>query len=812
MFDERRRLSSLQALGAIGAPSSPQLDKITAIAAEMFGCPYSAVTLVTADRQHFKSAQGLDLTDSPRDWSFCQHTIGLARDNCLVIGDATGDQRFAGSPLVTQSPAIRFYAGAPVQCPDGVNIGALCVFDDAPRTSFSDDDGRRLTMLARLATDALASQQRAIGAEDAFEAAMAGYKLLAENAYDMVTRVSLAGDLQYVSPASFELIGYRPEEVTGRKSLEFIAPEDHETVSAFAARLPRATTQSRLEYRLIHKAGHKVWVESRPKLVRDPSTDAAVAFTDVVRDITERKVLEASIRASEARYRNLTESSRDLIVRWSLEGVVEYASPSVRTIGYEPDEVIGKVAYAFIHPDDVSTVVERLKALATTPDDQRPARGVEVRMRRADGGYVWMEGNGSVLRGPEGQIIGFANQLRDSTSRRELEQSLREAQALAEQASEAKSEFLANMSHELRTPLTSIIGYSDLLSKAAELGQGSRQYVDRVSRAAQSLLSTVNDLLDFSKLEAGQVDVRPRAIDPLLMIRETLELFRWQADDKGLTLSVAAPHPLPAAITLDPDRLRQILVNLVGNAVKFTEVGGVTAEVSYDSAESLLRLGVRDTGPGIAPQDADRLFSRFYQVDPSRSRSHAGTGLGLAICKGLTELLGGRISVTSLPGEGSRFSVDLPAPVANPAGLSPVAEPGRSEGDSLERLRILVADDNEANRQLLRVMLESIGGEVAEAVDGADAIARAAVWPADLILMDYRMPGIDGADALQAIRAAPGPNQTTPAIAVTADAYGDQHSRLLALGFDDVASKPLQPQQLIEQICNLVNSSSATQH
>ncbi len=373
----------------------------------------------------------------------------------------------------------------------------------------------------------------------------------------------------------------------------------------------------------------------------------------------------------------------------------------------------------------------------------------------------------------------------------------RAARAEAETAAAVKGEFLANMSHELRTPLTSVVGFTRLAAEQTDLSPLSRTYIDRVGEASRALLCAVNDILDFSKLEAGQVSLRPEPVALHGLLSGTLELFMPQAAAKDLTLRLLDTTPHGLVVAADPDRLRQVLLNLVGNAVKFTTVGEVTLCADYDEDAGRLMLEIVDTGPGISPDHIGRLFQRFSQVDGGLNRNHGGTGLGLAICKGIVEAMGGDISAASIIGEGSCFSVIIPAPRAEGAEAAP-----SGEGVAITRpgVRVLVADDHAANRELVRLFLAGIGAEVIEAADGEAAVELAAGHPFDVILMDLRMPGLDGVGALARIRAQDGPNLATPVLAFTADAESASDNRLQAVGFDGVVAKPVDPGQLIAEV------------
>ncbi len=351
------------------------------------------------------------------------------------------------------------------------------------------------------------------------------------------------------------------------------------------------------------------------------------------------------------------------------------------------------------------------------------------------------------------------------------------------------------MSHEIRTPLTAVIGFSGLLTQRPELDELSRRFVQRVSSAGQALLAIVNDILDFSKLEAGQVEIAPRPVSPLTVAQDALALFAPQADEKGLWLECDAEGLLPDMVMIDSDRVRQVLLNLIGNAVKFTDLGSVRLVVAYEAKAERLCVRVEDTGAGMSADQLEKLFQRFSQVDASSTRKHGGTGLGLAICKGLTEAMGGGIAATSVQGAGSVFSFHIAAPIAAAQVEAEAVDMAGLRG--LDGVRVLVVDDNLVNRELARTVLENMGAEVGEAASGQAAVEAAALQPFDCILMDLRMPGLSGADALREIRAAPGPNQNVPILAFTADA---DRNVLGHHDFDGLVSKPILALDLVRAV------------
>jgi signal transduction histidine kinase/CheY-like chemotaxis protein/HPt (histidine-containing phosphotransfer) domain-containing protein len=366
------------------------------------------------------------------------------------------------------------------------------------------------------------------------------------------------------------------------------------------------------------------------------------------------------------------------------------------------------------------------------------------------------------------------------------------------EAAEAKSRFLANVSHEIRTPMNGIVGMARLLQETS-LGRDQREYADIIVSSARALLRIIDDLLDISKVEAGAFDLEALDFEPRRVVDEVVRLLRPEAESKRLALSATVDPAVPKEARGDPGRLRQALVNLVGNAVKFTESGAVTvlAEAAEETAEGwVLRFEVRDTGIGIDAAAQERLFKPFSQADSSTTRRFGGTGLGLAISRRLIELMGGRIEVTSAPGAGSTFAFTVrlarPAGAAAAAAPSPLAAPGARRG------RVLVAEDNEVNQKVTAVMLDRLGFDADVAGSGDEAVAAAQRRRYDVILMDGQMPGMDGFEATARIRAFEGPVRRTPIVALTASAMRGDRERYLEAGMDDYVAKPMTPEQLAE--------------
>ncbi|MDE2486606.1 MAG: response regulator [Alphaproteobacteria bacterium] len=379
----------------------------------------------------------------------------------------------------------------------------------------------------------------------------------------------------------------------------------------------------------------------------------------------------------------------------------------------------------------------------------------------------------------------------------------------ARRANRAKSNFLATMSHEIRTPMNGVLGMAQLL-KRDEVDPAQSERIEVLIESGEHLLSILNDILDVSKIDAGRLDINAEPEDVRLLLERLVGFWGPRADEKGVALRLKVSESVPAGMLVDALRLRQILFNLVGNALKFTDQGmvEVVAEAAANGEGAvLLYLAVRDTGLGIAPQDLPKLFDRFSQADDSEMRRFGGTGLGLAIAKQLTELMGGRIWAESTPGEGSTFRIKLPLAVADLAARTPAA--ASEEAEVPTGLRVLAVDDNAVNLLVLEQMLTTFGAHVAKASSGREALEALAAEAFDIVLLDIQMPEMTGIEVLERLRGAAGPNRHAPVVALTADVTSGGRERYFELGFTEHAAKPIQIQDVLETIARALTATEA---
>ena len=510
---------------------------------------------------------------------------------------------------------------------------------------------------------------------------------------------------------------------------------------------------------------------------------AAAGFKQMMTSRRSFLDAQAALTASEAGYRILADNVTDVISRHRPEGGMSYISPSAkRVFGWEPEEIIGK-ARDNIRPEDMP----RLIGAITTARETGEPQTIDYRIVHADGRELWVES--SIVAFGAGELVMTS---RDITARKALEADLVAAARRAESSGAAKADFLANMTHELRTPLTAIIGFSEVLGRSTGLDEAQTRQVALIREASDTLLGIVNSVLDYSKLEAGGLEFDSHPFDPAVMARSVLGMVEQQAAHKGLRLTLDAADAAGGLLG-DGPRLGQVLLNFLSNAVKFTACGGVHVRLTRKKHGDLqrLRVEVRDTGPGIAPDKIGALFERFTQADATISRQYGGTGLGLAIARRIIEGMNGRISASSRPGQGATFWFELDLPAAD---LAPALEAPASH--DLDRpLRLLLVEDNPVNRELVAALLAPFDVDITEAHDGLQGLNAVRTGGFDLVLMDMQMPVMDGLTATRAIRQLPIPQP--PIIAMTANVLPDQIQRCREAGVDDHLGKPINTAALL---------------
>jgi PAS domain S-box-containing protein len=544
-----------------------------------------------------------------------------------------------------------------------------------------------------------------------------------------------------------------------------------------------------VEYRIFSRNGRLYWLLDRGQRI-DAENNTTLTVGTIL-NITP-------LRETERRFRDVVDAAGEFI--WEVDASGHYTYLSERVVdvlGYPIEKLIGHHPLSFVPPEDMEAFREEWKKIS---EEQRIFRNFEHRMVHGDGQIIWLSHNGVPVSNMAGQAVGYRGAGLDITARKFFEQELIREKDAAQAADRAKSEFLAVMSHEIRTPLNSVLGFADLLTDTT-LDTLQKEHVEMIRRSGDALLMLLNDILDFSRIESGMMTLQPTAVEIRKCLSDVADLYRATAQAKGVTIRVEVDKDVPNALCTDTGRLRQILLNLIGNAVKFTPAGGVVITAKRGSKDPEdgrfpLLVEVADSGIGISPDRIGRLFKPFSQADSSTTRLFGGTGLGLVICKRLAELLGGDVCLQKSSPSGSVFALELPlvtVPVATGSDENaPLGTMQECAADAT--LRVLVVEDNPVNSLLTRRMLNSLGVSCDSLPNGLAVVEAYEKQPYEVIFMDLQMPVMDGLEATGRIRKFESLHPEIPQayiIALTADVMSGDRQRCLAAGMNDYLSKPL---------------------
>ncbi|MGD8472720.1 MAG: PAS domain S-box protein [Anaerolineae bacterium] len=616
------------------------------------------------------------------------------------------------------------------------------------------------------------------------------YEALFVNSPVAVVTANLDGNIVSWNPMAEKLFQYAQEEVIGSHLDDVIADDALRAEAVGYTNQVIQVGRVQATVRRIRKDGSLVDVDllALPVIVAGEK----VGFIAIYHDISERKAMERELRRQKEYYEALFVNNPGAVITVDLEGsVISWNPASERLFGYQQQEVIGQNLDALVAKDP--RILEEAKAyteqVSTTGRIQATARRT-----RKDGSLVDVEVLAlPVIVGQE--KVGYIGIYIDITD-------LQEARRQAEAASRAKSEFLANMSHELRTPLNAILGYTQLMDRDTSLSGDQLEYLGIIDRSGEHLLALINDVLEMSKIEAGKMRLQERSFDLYHQLDGLEEVFGLRARRKGLRLVFTRGENIPRYIVTDEGKLGQVLNNLLGNAVKFTQEGHVHLRLTAEPLQPemvTLHFEVEDTGPGISPEELPGIFEAFYQSETGRDAGE-GTGLGLTISRQFVNLMGGDIVVTSQPGRGSSFRFEVQVGLARAEATDTwVTHPIRRVigiESSEPTYRLLIAEDSETNRELLVKLLAPIGFEIRETVNGLEAIQVWERWRPHLIWMDMRMPIMDGYEATRRIKAT-ADGQATIVIALTASAFEEDREKILAAGCDDFMRKPFREDELL---------------
>jgi len=520
---------------------------------------------------------------------------------------------------------------------------------------------------------------------------------------------------------------------------------------------------------------------------RDELGQLSTAFNDMV---DSRQKAEASLQRSRQHLLFILDETPLAYIEWNLDfRVVNWNKAAERIFGFSKEEAIGQHPLSLIVPEELHPRIEEIWTSILSETGGTSSLNENV---RSDGARIQCQWNNTVIRDPSGKITAVASLVDDVTESIKNQERMREAMEAAQQATLAKSAFLANMSHEIRTPMNGVIGLTDLLLES-ELLPEQRSYVDIIRSSGEMLLTIINDILDLSKIESGKLELSERTFDLKDCLNTAFHLFNRNLDAKRLTHKVELDPTMPRFVKGDPIRLRQIIYNLIGNAVKFTDQGSIilTARCQeVDEGQNRIEVSVKDSGCGISSGRIEHIFDPFDQGDTSSTRTHGGTGLGLTICKRLCEIMQGGIWIAETSEKGTEFLFNVVLETASSEEADRMSVAGKTRQVKKENsLNILVAEDNPVNRLVTQRILKRLGFDCLTAEDGAQAVEMAIAGPCDLVFMDVQMPVMDGLAASKAIRDKLG--TAVHITALTASAIEGDRERCMAAGMDDYLAKPI---------------------
>lgn len=765
-----------------------------------------------------------DETGKPVDYVFLDANPAFETHTGLRVADILGRRVTEVIPGIEKTPLIGIYG-------DVVRTGQPAGFE-----FFSEQLGRHYSISAyKIENNRFAAIFTDITERKRMEWTLrdneAMLRSITDAAREAIIMIDAQGVVTFWNPAATTILGYSHEEALGRNLHDLIAPaqmiEAHRIAFAEFAKTGRGESLGKtLELTAKHKDGREIPVELSISAVSRNGTWHAVG---ILRDITERKAAETELKEQRNLLQTILDGIPDVIALKTPDlSILSYNKAGYELLGLKPEQVKGQKCHELLHRPSPCKNCPSMESRAT----QRVATS-ELFFEELG---RWFRATSIPILDDNGEARLVVEQLHDITQKKyaELElkgtvealesayRTLEELYQVAESATQTKSQFLANMSHEIRTPLTAILGFTENLLLDPSLEQGPPERVDAlqtIQRNGKYLLELINDILDLSKIEAGKLEVERIACSPVQIVADVVSLMRVRAAAKNLPLNARFAGKTPATIHTDPVRLRQILINLIGNAIKFTEAGEVRVEarlVQGQGRPPMLQIDVIDTGIGLSAEHVSRLFQPFSQADSSTTRKYGGTGLGLAISKRLAEMLGGDITLQSTLGQGSTFSVTVAVgdltgvPMLESPSMEAVASRPTSSATPLPVIplpcRVLLAEDGPDNQRLIRFILEKAGAQVTIVENGQEAVEVALAGrdrnePFDLILMDMQMPVMDGYTATTRLREA---GYAGLIVALTAHAMEGDDLKCRDAGCDAYLTKPIERAKFLGTIARLL--------
>jgi PAS domain S-box-containing protein len=631
--------------------------------------------------------------------------------------------------------------------------------------------------------------------EEALKISEEKYRNIIEKSTDIIYKTNKNGFFNFVNPVAERITGFSKRELANMHFSELIRPDYKKTAMLFYRKQVEAKKSTTyLEFPIVTKLGLEKWIGQSVQYFQIGEDD--YELTSLAMDITEKKIHEKSILVQEEKYRNIIANINLGLVEVDMDEIIKYCNQAFCELsGYTTAELIGKNILELLVVEEnrdwvKNKIHDRLAGMSDT---------YETLIRNKNGELRWWMISGAPNYDDAGNLIGTIGIHLDVTERKNLENELEASRKKAEESSKAKEAFLANMSHEIRTPLNAIIGMLRELSLES-LNENQRMYLQNTSTASQHLFSVLNNILDVSKIEAGEFNLDAQHFSFNGILNDVKSIMGNKALEKNLFLNVSVSNAVRKTLIGDPVRIKQILLNLVGNAIKFTDKGGITLKCELESGtttEQTLSLSIIDTGIGMDNSYLKNIFTKFSQEDISTSRKYGGTGLGMAITRELVHLMKGNIDVESQKNVGTVVTVKLSLPIGDDSKI--IKEKillQNTKGSN--KIKVLLTEDNEFNRLVATKTLNRYNCVVTEAINGLEAVEKLKKESFDVILMDLQMPLMDGIEATTIIR-----NQlqiVTPIIALTANAFKNEIENCMKMGMNDYVTKPFEEKQLMESI------------
>lgn len=775
--DENLRVNALHAYDVIGSLPEAEYDAITKLAAHICKTPVAFISFIDKKEQWVKSEIGLGITSTPRKNSFCRFLIN-SDENFIEISDAALDSRVYDNVFVTGPPQFRYYAGVALTNEEGYKIGSLCVMDYKPR-QIEAAQKESLLLLAGQIVSLLSLRKK--------QKALEEYEQLFNSSTEIHCVLDRKARIYKINNAINFILGFSVAEVIGKLAWDYCTNCDVPILQDKISKEISVGKQAfEIETRISGKNGEGVWISWNANFVNQKWYVSG-------RDITQQKKILSELKELSI----VADGVSNGIIISNKNGEVTWVNRAFEQVtGYALADLAGKKPGDIIRGESTdNATIEKAREFTR----KKQSYEVDLQAYRKDGSPVWLSVTNSVVLDDEGEVLKQIEVIVDITAKKKADEEMVKAKEEAQQLNRAKDLFISVMSHEIRTPLNAVIGVSHLLMDD-DLSPQQKENVQVLQFSAKNLMGLINDVLDLTKIETGNLELEQADIDLRELITGIIRTQQYKTNEKSIYLKADIDSRLPKLIKGDNTRLYQILMNLIGNAIKFTAEGGITITVKNvgESEKNVsLSFQVADTGIGIAKEKQLSIFEVFTQASSDTTRNYGGTGLGLPITKKLVELHKANITVQSSLGKGANFSfvIDFPKSFQ-------LKEKIQSNNKQPLNISVLVVDDNQINRMLVGKVLGKWGVKTDFAEDGLIALEKINAHNTyDVILMDINMPNMGGLEATRIIRQ----NinfyyQTLPVLALTASVMKDELREMKLAGMNDYILKPFNPDELYNKL------------